>query len=388
MSTRPDSMRINAFVDKPPVVPAIGRANTDATQTTDLVDPPYPADDTILNPSARLLWRSHDCVQVELGTRAVVIDGVDSALISALTTATAPAPSDAGRTHGARDVADALRPALAQLRADGFAWPRPRTNTPPAQPDLAGELAALRVRHGLRAEGILAQRATASVIVHGTGRLAVAIACVLGAASVGRVTMHDSGEVHRHDAAPGGLLASDEGRRFNEAAHDAIRRAAPIVDTRAAGPDERADLVILTGTAPVSGELRAWLHERGVAHLASRTGADDAVVGPLVLPGLTSCLACADESRLDRDPAWSVLAVQLSTPTRHAAPSDLALTQLTASLTAMQALAYLDGDDPATLAGTLELRLPDWRIRRRSWAPHPRCDCGANGDEPPGRQNE
>jgi hypothetical protein len=78
----------------------------------------------------------------------------------------------------------------------------------------------------------------------------------------------------------------------------------------------------------------------------------------------------------------------LSTPTRHAAPSDLALTQLTASLTSIQALAYLDGDDPATLAGTLELRLPDWRIRRRSWAPHPRCDCGANGEEPADRQNE
>jgi hypothetical protein len=43
----------------------------------------------------------------------------------------------------------------------------------------------------------------------------------------------------------------------------------------------------------------------------------------------------------------------------------------------VQALAFLAGDDPPTIEGTLEVRLPDWRIRRRSWAPHPDCDCGA-----------
>ena len=59
---------------------------------------------------------------------------------------------------------------------------------------------------------------------------------LLAAANIGRVTMHDSGDVHRHDSAPGGLLAADEGRRFNEAAHDALRRAAPGVDTRGTRP--------------------------------------------------------------------------------------------------------------------------------------------------------
>ncbi len=214
--------------------------------------------------------------------------------------------------------------------------------------------------------------------MHGTGRLAVALACTLAGAGVGRIHMNDSGEVHRHDAAPGGLVVADEGRRFNEAAHDAIRRAAPGVDTRALGPAERPDLVVLTGEAPVAPELRDWLHERSVAHLAVRSGADDAVVGPLVLPGLTSCLECADRARLDRDPAWSVLAVQLATPRRHPGPSDLALTQFSASLAALAALVYLDGGEPAILSGTLELQLPDWRVRRRSWAVHPDCHCAAN----------
>jgi hypothetical protein len=101
------------------------------------------------------------------------------------------------------------------------------------------------------------------------------------------------------------------------------------------------------------------------------------VVGPLVLPGLSSCLECADLTRLDRDPAWSMLAVQLCTPRPRASASDLALMNLTASIAALQALGYLDGDEPATLSGTLELILPDWRVRRRSWRPHQDCGCGA-----------
>jgi bacteriocin biosynthesis cyclodehydratase domain-containing protein len=223
-----------------------------------------------------------------------------------------------------------------------------------------------------------------TVVLHGTGRLPVALAGLLAAANIGRVSLHDSGEVHRHDSAPGGLVAADEGRRFNEAAHDALRRAAPDVDTRSLGPSDRADLVVLTGEAPVTEELRSWLHRRGTAHLVVRTGADEAVVGPLVLPGLTSCLACADLTRLERDPAWSLLAVQLCTPRRYADPSDLALTNLTASLAALQALAYLDGDEPSVLSSSLELAPPDWRVRRRAWAPHPHCDCEASGIGGPG----
>jgi hypothetical protein len=44
----------------------------------------------------------------------------------------------------------------------------------------------------------------------------------------------------------------------------------------------------------------------------------------------------------------------------------------------MQVLAMVDGTaDPATLGGTLELALPGWRWRRRSWPAHPDCGCAA-----------
>jgi hypothetical protein len=54
---------------------------------------------------------------------------------------------------------------------------------------------------------------------------------------------------------------------------------------------------------------------------------------------------------------------------------------MTAALAAAQALALIDrgGAFPVTVNGTLEVVLPDWRWRRRTWPPHPACGCGAPG---------
>jgi hypothetical protein len=60
---------------------------------------------------------------------------------------------------------------------------------------------------------------------------------------------------------------------------------------------------------------------------------------------------------------------------RAAPPCDGPLAVAVAAQAALQALALLDGASPATAGGTLELTLPDWRWRRRSWSPHPACGC-------------
>jgi hypothetical protein len=64
---------------------------------------------------------------------------------------------------------------------------------------------------------------------------------------------------------------------------------------------------------------------------------------------------------------------------RHVPPGDLALALTTAGLAGLQALDFLDGGAPPTTGGSLELAHPDWRVRRRSWPPHPACGC----TEPP-----
>jgi hypothetical protein len=55
---------------------------------------------------------------------------------------------------------------------------------------------------------------------------------------------------------------------------------------------------------------------------------------------------------------------------------------MTAALAGLQALALIDRPlaVPATVNGTLEVVLPDWQWRRRTWPPHPACSCGAACD--------
>ena len=50
---------------------------------------------------------------------------------------------------------------------------------------------------------------------------------------------------------------------------------------------------------------------------------------------------------------------------------------MVAAQAAAQALAFVgQGAAAAALTnGTLELVLPGWQWRRRTWQPHPRCDC-------------
>jgi bacteriocin biosynthesis cyclodehydratase domain-containing protein len=338
---------------------------------------------TLLHPAARLLWRSANEAQIEIGTRRVVLDGIGTDAVRRLI----------GRGAGAGG--DPALPTLqARLVEAGYLW----TDTLPREPDptasdarrtvahprLAGELTALSARAGERAAELVAARRHCTVVVHGTGRVGPYLAGVLAAAGVGRVHAVDSVPARLHHAMPGGLTPGDEGTPFAAASAAAAERQAPDVVCVPAPFGEPPDLVVLAVDEPVDEERRAALHARSCAHLLVRVSGGHGVVGPLVLPGLTSCLRCADLHRLDRDPAWNALAVQLTLPHRAAVASEVALATVIAGLAAVQALDFLDGGRPATIEGSLEMHLPDWRLRRRTWPVHPECDCMLEASTPAG----
>ena len=110
-----------------------------------------------------------------------------------------------------------------------------------------------------------------------------------------------------------------------------------------------------------------------VPHLAVSVRELTGIVGPLVLPGSTSCLHCQELQRADRDPRWPSLALQFRQVRRLRCPATLAA--MVAATATVQVLSHLDGDPPPTLEGSLEVTLPDWRVRRRSWLRHPDCPC-------------
>lgn len=133
-------------------------------------------------------------------------------------------------------------------------------------------------------------------------------------------------------------------------------------------------LVVLTPVGTLAARHAGGLCDR--AHLAVSVREGRGVVGPLVLPGVSSCLHCHDLHRRDRDPVWPRIAAQLATDPAGVPPCEAPLAMALAALGAAQALAYLDGEPgPATLDGTLEVTLPELRVRRRSWQAHPECPC-------------
>jgi hypothetical protein len=228
-------------------------------------------------------------------------------------------------------------------------------------------------------------RRSATVVVDGANRVGVPLAAVLAASGIGRVSVRDAGLATAGDAVVGGLTASDEGRPRVLAAADAIRRSSPLTDLRPLS-DEAADLVVLARPWAASDPLAAAVHRAHVPHLVATVRGEVGIVGPLVVPGVTSCLRCADLHRRDADGRWPRLAAQLTAA--EPPPSGATVTCLfTAATAALQVLAYLDGTAaPAALEATVELRPPDLRPRVRRWPAHPACGCGAGRDNTPGRK--
>lgn len=152
--------------------------------------------------------------------------------------------------------------------------------------------------------------------------------------------------------------------------------AAGVTDTEQLTNDRDPDLTILVGYRQP--EQLAELHQRRLPHLAVCVSEAIGVVGPLVQPGRTACLRCLDFARVDRDSAWPLILAQLPASRMDATASDPVLATAVAAQAAAQALAFVDRSeqDAATVNGTLELAMPTWQWRRRSWPPHQACTCG------------
>ncbi|MGV0605144.1 cyclodehydratase [Mycolicibacterium sp. XJ1904] len=153
--------------------------------------------------------------------------------------------------------------------------------------------------------------------------------------------------------------------------------------TDTGAPSEPTDLVVLTDYLVADPRMVRELHAVGVAHLPVRVRDGVGLVGPLVLPGVTSCLACADLHRSDRDAAWPAVAAQLRHTVGSAdratvlATAALALNQVDRVLAAVRGGVDVEGspEPPPTLDTTLEFDVNVGSVVARRWSRHPRCAC-------------
>ncbi len=271
--------------------------------------------------------------------------------------------------------------ALARLGAldDAAAFPHS------LQLSTAAERARLRPEQALAAivaadpaagAAALDRRAAAGIRILGSGRVGGALAMVLAAAGVGAVEVqprHDATAVRPTDIGalgPGPMAVGSEPRAAIAAE---LHRQAPGTAHRVPAPD----LVVITDNTDAQPLLSA-----DIPHLPVVVRGAAARIGPLVLPGRTSCLCCGDLTARDLDPWWPRLAVQLAQ--RRPADPDSALAVAVAALTGLQILAWLDRPDRLTgsaaalplVNGVLELFHPEGTVQRRAHPVHPLCGCG------------
>jgi hypothetical protein len=348
----------------------------------------------VLKPALRRLWRGDTALQLGADPRGnVVLDPVDptaTALLSLLdgTRDQSSLVADAAAL-GARE-GDVIRllDVLGRARLLDDASRAPRDLRPldraRLEPDLA-TLTLLTTSPG-DAASALDRRRSACVVVVGAGRIGSLVASLLAAAGVGAVRIRDDRSAEPCDAVPGGLLPRDDGQPRALAAVDAARRcgAADVdgaVRSLSADDCDGAALAVVSTDSWLTPPPGATdlLAEARVPYLLTGVRETYGVVGPLVLPGRTSCERCHDLHRAEHDPCWPMLAAQLATDARGFEPScDVTLAAGVAALTAGQVLAHLVGPGlTRAVDATLELRLPEWMVRRRTWTPHPDCSCGA-----------
>ena len=294
-----------------------------------------------LRPGLLPLWRDQDTVQIGIDPRrAVAISGMSGA-------------ADVIRLlDGSRDrdqcIAEASRrgvPAAVAERIIGLLAAAGAVVDFPS--------GALRALPPELREQLLPALATASVAEQdsdgGAGRLARRSSCTV--------------QVSGH-----GLLA--------ELLADLLTRSGLAAAWR--GEQARqADLTVLVGRrSPVE---TAELLRRRQRYLSVYADEAIGVVGPLVQPGVTACLRCIDLARAQRDPAWPLILAQLTERTANPPGCDAVLATTVAGQAAAQAVAFADRSPlaQATASATLELVLPSWQWRRRSWPPHPACTCGS-----------
>ncbi|MFG3283047.1 TOMM precursor leader peptide-binding protein [Streptomyces sp. NPDC048111] len=353
----------------------------------------------MLKPALRRAWRDRQTVQFGITpAQAVVVSPVDPATgqFLELLDGTQGMPILYERARALDLPPDRVDELVARLTAAGVV-DDPTAGGPAAdalrnradvRERLRPDLASLSLVHPEPGDAArrLAARAAVRVQVRGAGRVGATVAAVLSGAGVGRVDVLDGGVAQPGDVAPGGLPERAVGERRATAAGQLVRRAAPGGPARRSRGAEESGLSLIVVAprealdvhAPDTADAEGWV-TAGIPHLYAGVVETTGVVGPLVLPGGTGCAGCLARGRAQRDPAWPRLLAQWRSGRRRTAvpACDLALATAVAGLAAAHALAFLDGDLPATTGARWEASLPQLDWRSAPVEPHRDCPCGA-----------
>jgi hypothetical protein len=325
-------------------------------------------------PRLQLLERGAGKIQIGLDPRhAVVASGLPRGVIDALRALDGRRNVDTLLALADREHAGQLRGILSGLTERGLVS---EANTPAHSTDgSAVESGLWSLRSGQDHDRTRARLAHCAVVVRGDGRLAIALATLLAKADVGHIEVAASGKVTEQNLGCG-YTDADVGQPRRKAAAEAVRAVNPATRTSRLVGDRQPELVLLTDAVVPAPEVVSLLVHDGIPHLTARVRDGIGIVGPLVIPGRSSGLNCADLHRTALDSRWLLIAGQLAGLPQRADVGDVLAC---AALAAAQALRALSPDEIRRRCGnaTLEIDSYDGAVRRRWWPAHPRCGSGA-----------
>ena len=156
---------------------------------------------------------------------------------------------------------------------------------------------------------------------------------------------------------------------------DQVRLGLDVAGLPEARSEAAATVLVLADTAhPVGFEDP----HTPMPHLPIGAYGDRAIVGPLVVPGDTSCLQCAYLHTRDADPQWPSLCLQLRRSIHRL--TDRPIDRLHALMAATQAAGlircWIDQPSSHTWRNrAIEIRLPEGARTDHERPPHPLCSC-------------
>ena len=124
--------------------------------------------------------------------------------------------------------------------------------------------------------------------------------------------------------------------------------------------------VVVVAAQLIDPHRAARLAAEDTPHLPIELAGDRVVVGPLVVPGRTACIACLHADRRDRDPEWPLVAAQLL-----ARPSVATEPLLLVEAAALAARLLRTGDAGRSVV----LTAADGQRETRAHRPHAACLC-------------
>ncbi len=140
--------------------------------------------------------------------------------------------------------------------------------------------------------------------------------------------------------------------------------------------------VLLVGAGEIDRSEVDPLMQAGLPHCLVRFMEGDALIGPLVMPGVSPCVRCLDAHQRDHDPRWPLLVASHARASALPRADGLAdhidedLARLALAWALNDLCCWLRGGAATTVGGTVTVSGQTGEVEITHWRPHPGCGCG------------